>query len=86
MKYRQRKKNYKKKYGYNPPSERQRKAAQREVYEAYGLTPKQVEAAVKAFERGFAIFADTLAAAAEAIAAAFRNIASGLRESEDMKP
>ncbi|MFA6664896.1 MAG: hypothetical protein WCS21_11365 [Lachnospiraceae bacterium] len=38
----------KKRYKSNTANAKQRKAAERELYEKYGLTPEQVEATIKA--------------------------------------
>lgn len=90
MKYRQWKKNYKKKYGYNPPSKRQQYAASSEVYKAYGLTPEQAAAALqqlaKNIKPAMALFVEMWAAAVESYAEALKSIAKGLREErEDIK-
>lgn len=89
MNKRQEKKNYKKLYGYNPPSRRQRQAAAAKVYkefgltEEYGLTPEQIEAITKGSTRAFEIFKAAFADAAETIGRGFIELGNSLRESED---
>lgn len=83
MNKRQAKKQYKKIHGHNPPSERQRKAAQLKVCEAYGITPEQMQALAAATQKAWDVFARALAGAARAAAEYFNNLAECLEESED---
>ena len=84
MKYRQWKKNYKKKHGVNPPLEldkrKQRRLARKRARQINKTLPTAAETLTAAINRWAQSIKPALATLCENVAAAFSNMAAGLRE------
>lgn len=94
MKYRQWKKNYKKKHGVNPPLEldkrKQRRLARKMARQINKTLPTATETLtaainswVKSIKPALATLCESVAAAFSNVAAAFSNVAAGLREESE---
>lgn len=87
MKYRQWKKNYKKKHGVNPPLEldkrKQRRLARKMARQINKTLPTAVETLTAAINRWVQNIKPALATLCENVAAAFSNAAAGLREESE---
>ena len=87
MKYRQWKKNYKKKHGVNPPLEldkrKQRRLARKMARQINKTLPTAAETLATALNRLVQSIKPTLATLCENVAAAFSNVAAGLREESE---
>lgn len=81
MNKRKAKKEYKKKHGENPPSAKRLKAAERELYENYNLTPEQIAAVTKAAKTAFAA-ARAIAEMGKEISKTFTEIAASIEREE----
>ena len=84
MKYRQWKKNYKKKHGVSPPLEldkrKQRRLARKMARQINKTLPTAAETLTAAINRWAQSIKPALATLCENVAAAFSNMAAGLRE------
>lgn len=84
MKYRQWKKNYKKKHGVNPPLEldkrKQRRLARKMARQINKTLPTAAETLTAAINSWVQSIKPALATLCENVAAAFSNMAAGLRE------
>lgn len=87
MKYRQWKKNYKKKHGVNPPLEldkrKQRRLARKWARQINKTLPTAAETLAAALNRWVQSIKPALATLCENMAAAFSNVAAGLREESE---
>lgn len=87
MKYRQWKKNYKKKHGVNPPLEldkrKQRRLARKMARQINKTLPTAAETLTAAINRWAQSIKPALATLCENVAAAFSNMAAGLREESE---
>ena len=87
MKYRQWKKNYKKKHGVNPPLEldkrKQRRLARKMARQINKTLPTAAETLAAALNRWVQSIKPALATLCENAAAAFSNVAAGLREESE---
>lgn len=87
MKYRQWKKNYKKKHGVNPPLEldkrKQRRLARKMARQINKTLPTAAETLTAAINRWVQSIKPALATICENVAAAFSNMAAGLREESE---
>lgn len=87
MKYRQWKKNYKKKHGVNPPLEldkrKQRRLARKRARQINKTLPTAAETLAAALNRWVQSIKPALATLCENMAAAFRNVTAGLREESE---
>lgn len=87
MKYRQWKKNYKKKHGVNPPLEldkrKQRRLARKMARQINKTLPTAAETLAAAINRWVQSIKPALATFCESVAAAFSNAAAGLREESE---
>ena len=87
MKYRQWKKNYKKKHGVNPPLEldkrKQRRLARKMARQINKTLPTAAETLTAAINRWAQSIKPALATLCENVAAAFSNMAEGLREESE---
>ena len=80
MKYRQWKKNYKKKHGVNPPLELDKRKQRRLARKMARQINKTLAAAINRWAQSIK---PALAALCENVAAAFSNMAAGLREESE---
>ena len=89
MKYRQWKKNYKKKHGVNPPLEldkrKQRRLARKMARQINKTLPTAAETLTAAINSWVQSIKPALATLCENVAAAFSNMAAGLREESDYR-
>lgn len=87
MKYRQWKKNYKKKHGVNPPLEldkrKQRRLTRKMARQINKTLPTAAETLTAAINRWAQSIKPVLATLCENVAAAFSNMAAGLREESE---
>ena len=84
MKYRQWKKNYKKKHGVNPPLElEQRRLARKMARQINKTLPTAAETLTAALNCWVQSIKPALATLCENVAAAFSNMAAGLREESE---
>ena len=87
VKYRQWKKNYKKKHGVNPPLEldkrKQRRLARKMARQINKTLPTAAETLTAAINRWAQSIKPALATLCENVAAAFSNMAAGLREESE---
>ena len=87
MKYRQWKKNYKKKHGVNPPLEldkrKQRRLARKMARQINKTLPTAAETLTAAINNWVQSIKPALATFCENVAAAFSNVAAGLREESE---
>lgn len=90
MKYRQWKKNYKKRYGHNPPlaldKRKQHRVARKALREIANKTPDIYQATQQATEtlrRALASVAEAAGQATEVIAQAFKSAAKALRDYDE---
>jgi hypothetical protein len=87
MKYRQWKKNYKKKHGVNPPLEldkrKQRRLARKMARQINKTLPTAAETLTAAINSWVQSIKPALATLCENVAAAFSNMAAGLREESE---
>lgn len=87
MKYRQWKKNYKKKHGVNPPLEldkrKQRRLARKMARQINKTLPTAAETLTAAINSWVQSIKPALATLCENVEAAFRNMAAGLREESE---
>ena len=80
MNRRQKKKQYKKIHGYNPPKGQEQSFEQ--ICKSMNITPEQAEQAIQAWHTFTDAVLRAAADIAEVMGKAFMNVASGLRESE----
>lgn len=87
MKYRQWKKNYKKKHGVNPPLEldkrKQRRLARKMARQINKTLPTAAETLTAAINSWVKSIKPVLATFCESVAAAFSNVTAGLREESE---
>lgn len=87
MKYRQWKKNYKKKHGVNPPLEldkrKQRRLARKMARRINATLPTAIETITAGLNNWVRNLKPALATLCENVAAAFSNAAAGLREESE---
>ena len=87
MKYRQWKKNYKKKHGVNPPlaldKRKQRRLARKMARQINKTWPTAAEPLTAAISSWVQSIQPVLATFCESVAAAFSNVAAGLREESE---
>lgn len=87
MKYRQWKKNYKKKHGVNPPlkldKRKQRRLARKMARQINKTLPAAAETLTVAINRLVQSIKPALATFCESVAAAFSNVPAGLREESE---
>lgn len=87
MKYRQWKKNYKKKHGVNPPLEldkrKQRRLARKMARQINKTLPTAAETLTAAINSWVKSIKPVLETFCESVAAAFSNVAAGLREESE---
>ena len=87
MKYRQWKKNYKKKHGVSPPLEldkrKQRRLARKMARQINKTLPTAAETLTAAINSWVKSIKPVLATFCESVAAAFSNVAAGLREESE---
>ena len=89
MKYRQGKKNYKKKYGANPPFEldkrKQRRYARKMARQINITLPTTMEMLTKEIDRGMKSLKSALITMCESMAITLNDIAGRLREEREKK-
>ena len=83
MKYRQWKKNYKKKHGVNPPLELDKRKKRRLARKINKTLPTAAETLAAAINSWAQSIKPALATLCENVAAAFSNMAAGLREESE---